>query len=676
MIRCHIDFETYSDTNLRQVGVSRYARDPSTEVLMLAFAFNDEPVRQWIPAEGELMPSDLREALTDPAVTLFAWNKSFEWNILTHVLKIITPHTRWRDPMVLAFSLALPGSLEKAGEVVNIADDKKKSSRGKVLIRRFCQPRKPTKHKPWTRTGPHHDWAGWLEFLDYNRLDVEAERAIWRRLRRWDMPAAEWALWHLDQEINEAGVPINMNVVRNAQRVSHAVVSRRLRTMKEITGLANPNSGAQLLPWLEDQGYPFEDLKKGHVKRAAEAAEPGDYRRVLDLRAEVSRASVKKYAALEKATDDDGLLRHTLQFCGAGRTWRWAGRRFQAQNLARPAPWLEKTQAEAVRDLEVLDPEAIEWLYPKPMDLLSTCVRPVVQAPPGYLLIDADLNAIENRGLGWVAGDQRILGVFEQNRDPYVDFATYMYRMPYDTLYAEYRAGEKGKRTIAKPAVLGCGYMLGPGEEKENPRTGEIEATGLLGYAWNMGVRLTLEQSAASVKVWRETFTDVVDFWRRIDRAARRCVRTGQPQQCGHIRFDRSGPFMRMILPSGRALHYCRPRIMDRMTPWGEVRPTLTYEGVSDSNQWVRLTTHPGKLTENCVQAIARDLLAHGIRLAWNAGIDIRLHVHDQIIGLVREDEAESALAVLQECMTVRPAWAPDLPLGSAGFVSRIFVKD
>jgi DNA polymerase len=609
-------------------------------------------------------------------VQLFAWNKPFEWSILAYVLNIPTAHERWRDPMVLAYSLALPGSLEKAGEVVDLGADAKKLSYGKVLIRQFCQPRVPTKKKPWTRTEPHHASVRWEQFLAYNRRDVEAERAFWRRCHRWDMPPEEWELWCLDQRINERGIPINMRVVRNAIRVSRAVVDKRLAEMRKITELGNPNSVAQLLPWLQGEGYPFEDLKKGHVKRARDEAPPGDYRQVLALRSEVSRASVKKFTALQNATDDDGRLRHTLQFAGAGRTWRWAGRKFQAQNLARPAPWLERTQEEAVRDLEWLDPEEIEWLYPAPMDLLSTCVRPVVQAPPGYMLVDADLNAIENRVLGWVSDDRKIMRVFEENRDPYIDFATYMYRMPYNDLYAEYKTGIKGKRTIAKPAVLGCGYMLGPGAEKENAKTGEIEATGLLGYAWNMGVRLTLEQSEASVKIWRETFTGVVDFWRRIDKAARRCIRTGQPQECGRLRFDRSGPFMRMILPSGRALHYCRPRIENKKTPWGEVRPTITYEGLSDTNQWARLTTHPGKLTENAVQAIARDLLAHGMRLADAAGIDIRLHVHDEILALALEQHAAETLQVLQQCMTTRPSWALDLPLGSAGTISRVFMKD
>ena len=508
---------------------------------------------------------------------------------------------------------------------------------------------------------------------------------------KWNLSDEEWALWHLDQEINDAGIPINMAMVHNARRVAKAVVDARLSEMAAITGLDNPNSGAQLLPWLQKQGYPFVDLKKGHVSRAAKMpvagddeirdfvgqASEADYRRVLELRAEVSKTSVKKYDALAERTDTDGCIRGTLQFAGAGRTWRWAGRNgYQPQNLARPAPYLEKVQEKAARHLELLSPEAVELVYEKPMDLLSSCVRPAFKAPPGYRILDADLNAIENRVLGWLAGDQKILDVYLNGRDPYVDFATYMVGGTYEERWAEYKAGDKSNRTMAKPGVLGCGYLLGAGHEYEDEATGEIEATGLLGYAWNMGVRLTAEQSKLSVDVWRETFADAVQFWWDIDKAARRCIKTGEQTECGPLSFDISGPFMRMRLPSGRHLHYCRPKIEDKLKPWGEVGPTITYEGLNDKNQWTRLTTHPGKLTENADQAISRDILANGIRLAKREGLDVRLHVHDQIAALSPEDRADEELEILKACMSEVPAWAKGLPLATAGFHSEYFIKD
>lgn len=680
MTRLHHDFEWYSELDVTKYGVSRTTRHPSCEALMCAYAFDDGSVQQWVPEEGESMPADLRDAITDPHVTKIAWNKPAEWCVWTHVLGIETPHSEWKDAMVLAMSLSFPGKLARVGPIMKLPDRLLKMSSGTRLINLFSKPQKPSKKHPYRRRGPHTDPEAWEEFKLYNRTDVESERAIWNKCKRWDMSDDEWALFSLDQEINEAGMPVNLNVVENAIRVAEAITSLRRKRMADESGLANPNSVQQLLPWLRDQGYPFDDLKKGHVSRALEIAQENDmdegYISVLEMRQEVSKASVKKFAALKRATDEDGMLRYSLQFVGAQRTGRWAGRVYQPQNLARPAKWLEKTQAEAVRDLEYLDAECIEWLYKRPMDLLSTCVRPVVQATDGNMLVDADLNAIENRVLGWLARDRKILEVFEKGRDPYVDFATYMYGEPYDKLFAEYKNGDSSKRTVAKPGVLGCGYMLGPGEERENPTTGEIEATGLLGYGRAMGVKLTPEQAKLSVEVWRETFSDAVSFWWAISRAAMATVRTGNSYDADRVRFDVSGPFLRMILPSGRCLFYYHPLIQDRATPWGEVKPTLTYEGLNVKGHWARLTTHPGKLTENADQAISRDLLAHGIKLAKQRGLDVRLHVHDQIVALSLDARASKDLDVLKECMTTPPKWAQDCPLGSAGFVSKIFVKD
>lgn len=681
----HLDFETKSEVDLKRHGIDRYASDPSTRALCLAYAFDDGQVEQWVAHEHGSLPYDLLCALEDPEVTKVAWNKSFEWNILRKVFGIDTPHHVWRDPMVLAFSLSLPGKLEKAGEILGLGEMFGKLSEGRALIRRFCVPRKPTKANPsrwWDHTSDPKRWA---EFLAYNRQDVVAEREAERRMIRWNLPAHEWALWYLDQQINEAGLPIRMPLVHNAIAVSESLVSRKLREMAEITLLDNPNSGAQLLPWLKGRGYPYNDLVKGHVKRALESSDIGpddelddeEYREVLRLRAEVSRSSVKKYAALRDGVGEGDVLRNSLQFCGAGRTWRWAGRRYQAQNLARPARELKKVQHRCAHDLEVLDADCIELLYDKPLDLLSTCVRPVVQATPGNTLVSADLNAIENRVLGWLAGDEKILNVFAEGRDPYVDFATYMYGGTYEDLYAEYKAGNEEKRTNAKPAVLGCGYRLGPGKEIEDEATGEIIATGLLGYARNMGINLTLQQSELAVSIFRETYTGVVEFWGDIEAAAKRCVATKSATVCRALRFDLSGPFLRMHLPSGRALHYLRPMILPRMTPWGKVQPTLTYEGLDDKkNRWTRLTTHSGKLTENAVQAIARDILASGMTLADAAGLDIRLHIHDEIVTMHPEGRADVGLATLIRCMETVPSWAPGLPLAAAGSISRIFIKD
>lgn len=683
--RVHIDYETYGEVSLPNVGVGRYSRHEATEVLMAAWSLNDVKQKQWIPAEGEPIPPDLREALRDPHVVKWAWNAPFEINATRNILGIQTPLESWRDTMVLALTCSLPGKLEKAGPVVDLDEDKQKAAKGRRLMKKFSEPRKPTKTDPRDRMFWYDSYTDWMEYLDYNDQDETAERAIYHRLKAYMPPDHEWDLWHLDQRINEAGIPINMAMVGNAIRIYESTLADKLDEMQRITGLSNANSGAQLLPWLQDRGYPFDDLKKGHILRAVEkAGEPGanasgeDYVKVLGLRSETSRTSPKKFHALHRAVDRRaGVLRYAFQFAGAARTWRWGGRLFQPQNLPRPMKKLEKRLPIHAKNVEVLDAEAFHLVYDAPMDVLASVIRPAAQAPEGYVFIDADLNAIENRVLGWLAECEKILRVFRLGRDPYIDFATYLFGAPYDTLFAEYAAGDSNKRTIAKPGVLGCGYMLGPGEERVNFQTGEKEATGLLGYAWNMQVtEFTREQSKLSVDTFRREFEEVKDYWYGIERAAKKCIRSGKRVDFGHVYFDRKGPFMRMGLPSGRHLHYCRPRIEDVKAPWGDIKPTITYESQNDRKQWVRESTHPGKITENADQAIARDLLAHGMVLADRRGLDVRLHVHDQIVGLVREDDAERALKVLIECMEEQPSWAKGLPLGSNGFISKVFMKD
>jgi hypothetical protein len=947
------DFETFSEADLTDVGADAYSRHPSTEILMCSFVVDDGPVEQWVPVEGQKLPNKLRDAIEDERVIKTCWNKSFEWSMWKNVVGIATPHNTWRDTQALSYALALPGSLEKAGEVIEIDEEKKKSSYGRVLMRVFSSPRTPTKNKPYARTHWYMEPEKWEQYKDYNIRDTDAERAILKRLLRFDMPAHEWELWVIDQIINERGIPFNMEAVDAAVGLYEAVVERYREELAEITGLENPNSTTQLLPWLRERGYPYEDLQKGHVKRAHEAAvrdleEKGPdeavetAKRVLELRLDTARASPKKYFAIQRCVDRvERVLRNTFQFAGAGRTWRWAGRIFQPQNLPRPDVAYEKIIPMVVEHLEKLDVESIDLIYEDPMNLIVSCIRAVVQAPDGYLLFDADLNAIENRVLGWIAHDKRILRVFELDRDPYVDFATYMYHQPYDALFAEYKNGDKSKRTVAKPAVLGClgsdtpvltnhgwkrivdvrtddmvhdgvefvahggvayrgekellcrsgvyatrdhkfmthigwqtwqwlnaphgrnfksalgtasgllmrssalralpvefiaapapvgsgatfpegiwrmenrrgvlaallqidaansesvsvrhystfsqivstlreqgakipttstfsttagaefvcgsrmlplgsgtvsmfsgpteslrstakitteimsreisglphdpsrtsisgpswdivnagtrqcfvimtddgplvahncGYQLGVGAEHVNQKTGEIEATGLLGYARNMYIILTPEQAKLAVTTFRETFDTVVDSWKEIERAAKRCVTTGKPTSFNMIRFDIKAPFLRMILPSNRALHYCRPRIEPTKTPWGAIRDQLTYEALNDRNQWVRIPTHGGKLIENADQAIARDILANGMKRAYYRGLDICLHVHDQIVGMAPEDDAEEHLRILQECMAEEEDWHVHegwkLPLGSNGFTTKIFMKD
>lgn len=694
----NLDYETFSHENLKDCGADVYARHPSTSVLMAAYRINGGEVRQWIPEEGQPIPRDLDEALEDPEVKKWAWNAPFEMQITKHVLGRTVDVRQWRCTMALSHLCGFPGQLEKAGPAIGLDTDKLKLDTGKRLMRKFSSRQKSRRKATMgqmIRTHWFEALDDWERYLEYNRADVIAESEIKTILDPYQPPAHEWALWELDQIINARGLPINVPMVRNAVAIYEESYQIGFKRMQELTGLSNPMSPAQLLPWLQDEGYPFDDLLKGHVKQARSYFDemPGHWERdrwveyatnemmreVLDLRLELGRSSIKKFHALLRASDmANGLLRNTLQFAGAPRTARWAGRIFQAQNLPRPEKRYEKKIEVHAANVAHLDREGIELIYPNTFDLLASTIRPAAQAPDGKVFIDADLNAIENRVLGWLARCVKILRVFEQNRDPYIDFATYLYGAPYDSISAEYKAGNSAKRTIAKPGVLGCGYMLSAGKIYENNRTGEIEATGLLGYAWDMGVKhFTLEDSQLSVDTFRREFSEVKDYWYGIERAAKKCIKTGRAVAYDRITFDMRGRFLRMKLPSGRYIHYCDPRIEMRRAPWGDMKDTITYMGLDDQKRWVRLTTHPGKLTENADQGISRDLLAHGMMLGHRRyKLDIRLHVHDQIVALVDEDNAERDLRRLIECMEERPKWAPDLPLGSDGFVTKVFKKD
>lgn len=722
------DFETYSDLDITKVGGYRYSTDPSCRALMLAYAFDNGPVEQWVPAEGQKMPRDVKDALRDPDITKRAWNAAFEKNIYRHVLGEKIFEEEWRCTQTMAMTCSLPASLGDAGAVLDIPLDRQKDKEGKKLIKLFCTPQKATKtqlegraRKPYIRNPNYISHPEeWERFKSYNRQDVVAERGNYRIVRKWDLPDHEWEMWELDQEINRDGVPINMEVVRMAIRYTEHCRATRYARIKKITGVENPRSGPQLLEWLKDNGYRFDDMKKGHVERASKDEElDDDTREVLTLRAEVAKTSPDKFYAIERAAEfinDEWVVRGAFKFAGAQRTWRWSGSLFQPQNLPRPSKELEGKEESVVTNLVRLSPRALDLLYDKPMDMLSTAIRPSIQAPEGWILGGMDLNAIENRVLGYLADDQKILDVFRKDRDPYIDFAGYMFETDYETEWTYYEPeGPEGKhnkdhRTTAKPGVLGCGYMLSAGEQRENEQTGEIEATGLLGYAWEMGIKdFTLEQSELSVDVWRDTYEDTVKYWWEISDAAKDCLRTGKEQFARHISFDRSGPMMRMRLPSGRNLHYVRPRIEETEQVWCDfklkylplhmckepnrkktrIKANITYEGYDKRRQWGRLHTHPGKLTENADQAVSRDLVAEAMkrfrRRVPRSVARIRIHVHDEIVACINIAAAkamfgsvERVLEILQQCMAEEMPWATEkeLPLGAKGSLGRIWIKD
>jgi DNA polymerase len=669
------DFETYSEADIKKTGAPFYAAHCSTEVLMYAWMNPGEKrMRQWFPLFTE-MPTDLREIIGDQRVIFAAWNAPFEYHIFRHVLGIHIPWSRWVDPMVMAHSVSLPGALKRVGKILRLDDKYLKQESGTRLINKFSKPRKPTKNNPSTRVMPGDAPEDWKLFAEYNRFDVISQYRIRRQLENFNLPDHEWRLWHLDQKINETGMPVDMQLVDNAIAIADRNKTDLLTRAKVITGIKNPNSDAQLGPWIKASGVDLPNYQKGTVAKALKGDMPPVTREVLEMRAQWKKTSTRKFTKLKTMTGYDGRLRGAFQFAGAGRTWRWAGRGVQLQNLPRGIFNNVAELAEAVELVRNGDYDTIELFYDRPMDVISSVVRPAFRAPDGYRMIVSDLAAIEARVLGWLANCVKTLECFRAGRDVYKDFAVDLFGTPYEEV-------TKGQRTESKPAVLGCGFMLGGGD-LSNPDDPESDKTGLWGYADSMGIKIDRALAHKSVKMWREAHPEVVAMWWALDAAARQCIETLLPVKVEGIpiEFDYKSPFMRCRLPSGRYLHYLRPRLEMQIPPWERGKPNpkkklaITYEGLNNSGQWVRITTHPGKLTENIVQAIARDVLAIGLIEADKKGFEVIGHVHDEIITLVPED-LPLTVQDLNEAMITQPTWAPDLPLDAEGWEGIYYRKD
>ena len=680
MDKLHHDFETFSKIDLKKHGLARYARDKSTEVLFLWYAFNDEEPEVWFPSEGP-MPKRLRRALTDPNVQKCAHNAQFERAIWKHVVGVDIPIEQFYCSMARAFWLSLPGNLDELSGVLRLDDQTAKMKEGKSLVKFFCGPRKPTKTKQYTRNTAQTDPAKWAKFVEYGRRDVIAERAAGRKLSLYPMSPFEQNLWYIDQHINERGIPFDKKFVETALRVIAKEKKRLVGEMKSITRLENPTSGAQLLPWLRERGYPFTNLKSASIKKAREdwdwnmTDEAND---VLALHAEAARSSVTK---LQKMLDIevDGVLCYTMQFAGAGRTARWAGRAVQVQNLPRPLRELEEQgMLLAARDAIMReDIEFLRLLVSSPMGAIASCIRTAIKAPPGYEYATCDLASIESVVIAWLSGCDKLIEVFQKNLDVYKVFASKMYKVDYEKV-------EKWMRQHAKPGVLGAGFRLSGGMELgEYP---EVIKTGLWGYAENMGIEMSQKDAAAVVKFFREEYTEIVELWYELERAVAKVMNTKEPVRVGPILMDVKGPFLRMRLPSGRYLHYLRPKMIwkkikvgiDKKTgkPKYKSKKGFTYEGYNTKKKWTRIDSHGGKIVENLVQAIARELLAAGLVKAWKAGLDVRMHVHDEIVALVKTKLAEISASTLEEQMIEKPKWwGEEVPIRAKADVVTCYQK-
>lgn len=691
--RLFLDFETCSTLDLKIHGLDNYARHASTQVLMLAYAVDNGEVHLWEPHMGPV-PEGLRSSLISPLVTKVAWNVPFEQNIFRHRLDLDLPFWQWTDPQVRARMLSMPGKLGVVCKVLGLPEDLAKDQRGKLLKKIFCSPAKLGGEETLfgiTETW-FHDWhtkpKEWEQFKDYCRQDLVSLREIANRLEKFALPDIEVKGWLLDQKINERGLPVDMDLVRGTTTVAAEEKVRLRAELKALTQVENPNSNPQMLAWLQSKGYPFFSLAQPLVKRALAgeggSLSPEGYRALL-LRRQTAKTSDSKLETLADVIGSDGRLRHQYVFMGAGKTGRWASYHVQLANLPRPTKEVEKNLALALDLLKADDRVSLLLEFPNVLEVVSSCIRSMFKAGRGKELLIADLGAIENRMIGWLAECDSILRVFREGRDPYLDFAAMIYNIPYEEIERGYKKGDpkfKDMRQQAKPAVLGCGYRLSGGEEVPN-EDGDIIKTGLWGYAAGMGITMTREDSHRAVAVFRDKYREIVNYWYALEDAAKKALHTGQPQRFGYVKGQQinvpefrtfGDKLLRITLPSGRGLHYIRPQI--EMRPFRDSeKETLTYEGIdAKTKQWTRLQTHGGKLLENLSQAVSRDILLNGLLNADAAGFDLIGHVHDEIIA-EHEIGSKPGLEELIECMTESPVWALDLPLGADGFASEVYRK-
>ena len=640
-----IDIETYSEVDLPKCGVYAYAEHPSFEILLFAYAFDDEETQVVDLKCGERLPPRVLDALTDPAITKTAFNAAFERTCIGRCLGKRLDAAQWQCTAVQSAMLALPLSLEGVGEVLGI--ERKKLKEGGDLVRYFSLPCKPTKaNGQRTRNLPEHAPEKWQRFKEYCVRDVEAEREIRAKVQGYPIPAKEQELYRLDQEINDRGIMVDPVLVARAIECDEQYREKTTKRAYELTGLANPNSPAQLKEWLEGQGTEVDTLDKKAVCALLPDAE-GDVLEVLKLRLLMAKTSVKKYEAIRRSVCADGRVHGLLQFYGANRTGRWAGRLVQIQNL----PQNHIPDLVLARDLVKAGRYAdIEALYESTPNVLSELIRTAFVPRPGCRFIVADFSAIEARVIAWLAGEQWRLEVFEGGGDIYCASASKMFHVPVEKHGQNSHLRQKGK--IAELA-LGYGGAVGA-----------LTAMGAL----EMG--LAEEELPLLVRQWREANPHIIRLWAQVENAAMTAVREKARVRLGRLTFHCRSGMLFITLPSGRKLCYVKPRIQtNRFGGDG-----LTYEGVGEGKKWTRIETFGGKLTENIVQATARDLLAEAMLRLRDAGLEIVMHVHDEAV--LEVPIGHSSVDEVCALMAEAPAWADGLPLRADGYECEFYKKD
>ena len=641
-----IDIETYSDQNLAKTGVYRYVESPVFEILLFSYSVDGDPVQLVDLACGEEIPSKIIAALTDDSVIKWAFNANFERVCLSCYLgyptgEYLDPGS-WKCSMVWAATMGLPLSLEGVGAVLGL--EKQKLTEGKELIKYFCQPCAPTKSNGQrTRNLPAHAPDKWLAFKKYNIRDVETEMAIQARLSKFPVPDSVWDEYHLDQEINDRGVGLDMELVRQAIQMDGRSRSELTRAMKELTALDNPNSVQQMKQWLSDNGLETDTLGKKAVAEMLKTAPP-ELQTVLTLRQQLAKSSVKKYQAMETAVCADGRARGMFQFYGANRTGRWAGRIIQMQNL--PQNHLNDL-SEARSLVRSGDFEAVEMLYEDVPDTLSQLIRTAFVPQNGRKFIVADFSAIEARVIAWLAGETWRQEVFAEGKDIYCASASQMFGVPVEKHGINGHLRQKGK--IAELA-LGYGGSVGA-----------LKAMGAL----EMG--LTEEELPPLVAAWRQSNPNITKLWWDVDRAAMEAVRYKHTNETHGIEFSCKSGMLFISLPSGRQLAYVKPKI-------GENKfggDCITYEGIGSTKKWERLDSYGPKFVENIVQATARDILCYAMNTLRCCSIV--MHIHDEVV--IEADPRMSMQAVCDQ-MGMTPPWAKGLQLRADGYETNFYKKD
>ena len=666
-----IDLETYSTVSIGAAGSYRYILDPSFEILLFAYSLDGMPVEVIDVASGQVIPLWLKNALKNPLYIKHAYNAAFEWFALSKYLGWLPPD-QWRDTMLHALYCGYPASLDAAGRAMGLPEDKKKLTTGKALIRYFCVPCKPSNaNGNRTRNLPKHDPAKWKLFKEYNRQDVVTEMEIDRRLSAFPVPAFVQKQWETDLTMNARGVAADMEMVSGALVIGATVKSQLMAEARQLSGLDNPNSIKQLARWLTeatDSDAEITSVTKETVATMLKQPQSANVQRMLEIRQELGKTSTKKYDALETCIADDGRVRGLLQFYGANRTGRWAGRLVQVQNLPRTYTHPLPPARQLVKDRNI---DGLRLMYGSINDTLSQLIRTAFVATPGNVLIDADFSAIEARVISWLAGQEWRLDVFRTHGKIYEASASQMFHVPIEKIKKgnpEYALRQRGK-----VAELALGYQ------------GGVSAMRRMDVGHNLD-ELSDDEVKGIVDRWRETNSMIRDLWNIVDSAAVTVITNGGAQTIRSETTDAvitlaceldvitGTRYMTILLPSGRKLYYPSPEIgVNRRG-----NPSVSYMGQNQTTKrWERVETYGGKLVENIVQAIARDCLAIAIENLEAQGLHVVFHIHDEVvIDTPAWADEDTMLDTVTKIMTKPIPWAQMLPLNADGWVDKFFKKD